>query len=266
MFNEIFKKYFFLSAEYSFFYLCLQYLCDKMTRKNALLRIAVSQLRFVKCNHGGRMEIELKYFIPDTDIIDKMWRESVFQRYGDVDSREEIDMKAVYYDTEDGILGNIDTVFGVRQEGSHRVATLKWNGVQHGSLYEREELNITIPESMACASILSAFAESEKGREIIQLIENRPLKEMVKTDYTRRIMRIDTGSAICEASLDTGRILTESGDADICELELELFSGDMEDIKEIGCDLKERFGLLPAEDSKYGRGLHLLKNGSKRRV
>ena len=56
-------------------------------------------------------------------------------------------------------------------------------------------------------------------------------------------MRIDTGKSICEAALDTGKIITAGGNADIRELELELFSGSVEDLEEIGSDIAERFSL-----------------------
>ncbi|MCI8285530.1 MAG: CYTH domain-containing protein [Firmicutes bacterium] len=209
------------------------------------------------------MEVELKYLIPNTDIIDEIWQEAVFQKYGDVDSHDQMDMKAVYYDTEDGLLSSMNVVFRVRKEGDHKVATLKWNGTQSESLHEREELSITIPDSMECDNILSIFKESEKGRELIDRINGSPLKAKLKSDFTRRTMRIDTGSSICEAALDVGKIITEAGDLDICELEIELFSGDVEDIKDIGADLAKRFKLGESAQSKYGRGMDLLKNSAK---
>lgn len=210
------------------------------------------------------MEIEFKYLIPDENIIDELWQEAVFKKYGDVDSRQAVQMKAVYYDTPDGTLNSVDAAFRIRHEGPHVVATIKWGGSQTEGLHEREELNIQLPESFDDSKpTLEVFAESEKGRELMELVGDRPLQKRVETDFLRRIRRIDTGSAICEAALDTGKIKTSAGDLDIRELELELYSGDIHDIEKIGKGLASRFDLVPGVKSKYGRGLELLQGSTE---
>ena len=60
----------------------------------------------------------------------------------------------------------------------------------------------------------------------------------------------------------TGKIITSGGNADIRELELELFSGDVEDIEAIGRDLAEKFSLRPGIVSKYARGIELYQKNS----
>lgn len=130
-------------------------------------------------------------------------------------------------------------------------------------LHEREELNLPLCEkSDAEEPSLKVFAESEKGRELIELAGERKLIPTVETSFTRRTMRIDTGKTICEAALDTGKIITSGGNADIRELELELFSGDVEDIEAIGRDLAEKFSLRPGIVSKYARGIELYQKNS----
>lgn len=210
------------------------------------------------------MEIELKYLIPDREIIDKMWQEAVFKEYGTVDSVSQVEMDAIYYDTDDRILGGADTAFRVRKEGPIYVATLKWGGHQHEGLHEREELNIQTHEDPAVhLPSLDIFAQHEKGRQLAELVGDKPLKALIQTSFTRQIMRIDTGSAICEAALDTGSIITPAGDLDICELEIELFSGDVHDIEKIGADLVKRFGLETGVESKFGRGIRLIEQMGK---
>ena len=142
------------------------------------------------------MEIEFKYLIPDESIVEKFWQEAVFKKYGDVDSRQSVQMRAAYYDTPDGILSSVDAAFRIRHEGPHVVATIKWGGRQKEGLHEREELNIQLADSFddSMAS-LDVFAESEKGRELIELIGDRPLQKKLETDFLRRIRRIDTGKA-----------------------------------------------------------------------
>ena len=92
------------------------------------------------------MEIELKYSIPDDGIIEKMWRQEVFEKYGTVDRNTTIPMSATYYDTEEGLLSSVDAAFRIRKEGRHFIATLKWNDKVQDGLFEREELNINLEE------------------------------------------------------------------------------------------------------------------------
>lgn len=207
------------------------------------------------------MEVELKYLIEDEETQKKLWNESVFKKYGDVDLHGETNMRAIYYDTRDGLLRDIDAAFRIRKENDRFVATLKWGGRSEHELHEREELNIPLssPED-AQRPTLKVFAESEKGRELIELVGDRELVPVVETSFTRKTMRIDTGESICEAALDAGKIITAGGNADIRELELELFSGSVEDLEEIGRDLAERFSLRAGVKSKYARGIELVKS------
>ena len=204
------------------------------------------------------MEVELKYLIEDEETQKKIWSESVFKKYGDVELRPETNMRAIYYDTRDRLLRSVDAAFRIRKENERMVATLKWGGRCRQELHEREELNIPLRNlSDAEKPTLTVFAESEKGRELIELVGERELIPVVETSFTRKTMRIDTGESICEAALDTGKIITANGNADIRELELELFSGNVGEIEEIGRDLAERFSLRAGVKSKYARGVEL---------
>ena len=67
-------------------------------------------------------------------------------------------------------------------------------------------------------------------------------------------------SELClvELAIDTGKIITDAGDAPIMELELELFAGDRDSIRRLGDRMCERYGLSPLDSSKFARGLALL--------
>lgn len=204
---------------------------------------------------GDHMEIELKYGIPDPAIIDSLWKEEVFGGYGSVDKNTMISMSATYYDTREGDLRKAKAAFRIRREGDQPVATLKWNDSVREGLFEREELNINLTDSDCDAPTLKKFAESESAVPLIETVGDRPLIPVIKTNFTRRIMRIDTGTTIFEADLDTGIIITSKKNLDICELEIELYSGSREELVHIGEDLAKRFGLIPGVKSKYQRGI-----------
>lgn len=201
------------------------------------------------------MEIEMKYSIPDETIIEKMWTQTVFEKYGSVDRNTVIQMAATYYDTADGLLSSVDAAFRTRREGNHYVATLKWNDSVRDGMFEREELNINIEESQSHEPTLQVFAESENSRPLLNLVGDRPLYATIETDFIRHVMRVDTGSVIFEADLDIGTIKAGEVTLPICELELELYSGSSEAMEKIGRDLAQKFGLIPGVKSKFQRGL-----------
>ncbi len=208
------------------------------------------------------MEVELKYQIPDTAVIDKMWRKDVFAGYGEIDDFSQVNMDALYYDTADFRLSSVDAAFRLRREDDTVIATLKWDGTQHGGLHEREELNITVNDDSVCSHpSLKIFEQSEEGRRLLELVGDDPLEEKMRMTFLRRLMRVDTGNAICEVALDTGKIITAAGELPIRELELELYSGDIADIKKLGKKLSEKFKIVPGTESKFLRGLNLLRAG-----
>lgn len=206
------------------------------------------------------MEIEMKYGIADKERAEELWDDPQLLAIGDLSSRETILMKAVYFDTEDHVLSENDMAFRVRMEGSRIVASLKWAGSAVAGYHTRQEINIPVTdESYFINPPTDLFKESEQGRELIRLVGDEKLHNMIENRFLRRKMRVDPGNAICEVAVDTGEIVTDGGSIPICELEIELYSGEPEEIKDMGAMLSEKYGLIPENRSKYARGLSLLK-------
>ena len=59
-------------------------------------------------------------------------------------------------------------------------------------------------------------------------------------------------------SFDEGEIRTAGGTAPISEVEVELYSGDQDDMIALGKELAAKYNLTPGNKSKYQRGLELL--------
>lgn len=201
------------------------------------------------------MEIELKYNIPDKETAEKIWENELYGAYEEPDSREEIFMDAYYYDTEDFSLSDNDMAYRVRKEGEGWVAALKWKGCAEGALHKREELSIPVDGSEPDTSV---FCQNESGRHLESIVAGRELICMIRSSIARKRFRIDTGNGIYEFSIDRGKVVTPLGEEPVLEVEVELFSGDTEELQTIGENLKEQFGLEDSEESKYGRGLRLL--------
>lgn len=210
------------------------------------------------------MEIEIKYSIIGQKIGDKLWQDEILSEMEDENSREYIEMKSAYFDTDDYVLSENDIAFRVRKENKRVVASLKWGGKNDGALHERQEFNVPMDnEDSFRRPDAAVFKESEIGENILRLIDERPLIQLMEITYLRRCFRIDTGKSLIEVSIDEGEIMTENGTEPINEVELELFTGDVEDLLRVGTSLCERYDLEEETESKYARGLKLLNMGKK---
>ncbi|NLY70250.1 MAG: CYTH domain-containing protein [Clostridiales bacterium] len=207
------------------------------------------------------MEIELKYLIKDKNVAEAIWEDPYLEEFGEVDSKETVYMKAAYFDTEDYILSKNDIAFRIRMEGNRVVASLKWNGSSEEGLHVREEVNVPVDDP-ACFLQPSPdiFKESEQGRIMMDLVGDKVLNNLLEMHFIRRRIRLDTHKSIFELAIDTGEIITNDGTLPICELEIELFSGEEEDLLSIGEYVAEKYQLTPLNESKYARGLKFLSN------
>jgi len=206
------------------------------------------------------LEIELKYKIHDKSQLKEIMGDSDLKAIEEKGSHEEIYMKAAYFDTKDGVLSKNDIAFRVRMEGVKVVGTLKWNDSNNGGLYTREEINVPINSAICFLNPDPAiFKESDMGKDLLELLNGRPLCCVLEMKFLRNRRRIDTGKAICELSLDEGEIITDYGNAVIREMEIELYSGEQSDMIRIGQKIAGKYGLEPELESKYARGLKLIE-------
>lgn len=201
------------------------------------------------------MEIELKYRVPGEDIAGRIWENELFSDMEEESSREELRLVGRYYDTEDRRLADSGIAYRVRKEGEHYIATVKWKGESEDGLHSREELSIPVADHEADIAV---FSESSVGPRLEELAEGRELICIMETEIDRRRFRIDTGTGIFELSVDSGQVKTDCGCEEILEVEVELFSGETEELVKIGEKLQKKYGLDAEDTSKYAKGLHLL--------
>jgi len=205
------------------------------------------------------MEIELKYSVSSGKIAERIWKDEELKLIEEKNSRDMNEFRGTYYDTEDHLLFKNDIAFRFRKEGKKLVASLKWSGTNDGALHQREELNMNLGEGEIpkCPNP-DVFKESSEGTDLLKLLDGKPLKHMMEVNVLRKSFRVDTGDSLVEISLDDGEIVTKEGNEPVCEMEIELFSGNQEDLVKLGERLRERYCLEPEKDSKFARGLKLL--------
>jgi len=201
------------------------------------------------------MEIELKYSIDTPELADEIWKDKLFFHLEEEGSREERSFAAKYFDTADDDLKKEEMAYRVRKEGDRWVASLKWKGHSEGALHVREEINVPVADSTPDPEV---FRESEIGGHLLEVIGGKPLECLLETNFQRRSFRIDTGKGIFELSVDQGKIITPYGDEIISEVEIELFSGETEELERLGEVLCQKYGLEKEDRSKYARGIDLI--------
>jgi len=204
------------------------------------------------------MEIELKFLVDEEFTRDRFFNDGHLKELAAQETFETIAMKAVYYDTEDGDMMEREIAFRIRHEDDRLVATLKWGGGAEEGLHERGELNVTVDEAFCAAPKASIFAGSEIYEAIGPEVGEKLLHPVMEMEYIRKQVHIDTGRSISVLSYDEGEIRTTGGTAPISELELELYSGDQEDMVALGRELAVKYNLKPGNVSKYQRGLELM--------
>ena len=205
------------------------------------------------------MEIELKYLLTEDIAKDRIFADHHLLEIKDPDSEETIPMRAIYLDTEDGSLRQKEMAFRVRLEDERRVATMKWGGSAEGGLHARGELNVPVDKAFVQDPSIEVFRGSEIYEEIAEAVGDKKLVPVMEMEFTRRQMRVDTGRSISVVSLDDGVIRTAKGEEPIAELEVELYSGDQEDMMRLGEELAAKYNLVPSDHSKFQKGLMLLE-------
>lgn len=204
------------------------------------------------------MEVELKYLIEEDIARERIFGDKHLAEIMDEGSEEEIEMRATYYDTDDMDLCKKEIAFRVRKENNCPVATLKWGGKVESNLHMRGELNVTVDEEYAKNPTLDIF----KGSEIYDVIEeamgDKSLTPLFEANCLRKQIRVDTGKSISVVSMDIGEIVTAKGNAPIGEVEVELYSGDADDMIALGEELAAKYNLTKGTKSKFQVGLELL--------
>ncbi len=157
-------------------------------------------------------------------------------------------MQTTYYDTPERSLAPRRITLRRRLENERSVICVKapLAGAEDRHLHGEWELEGESPaESLPRLIAMGAPPELGELRELIPVCG---------AEFRRRaaLLRFPDGSA-CELALDCGRLFGRNGERPLCELELEQKAGSPQAALALCRTLRERFGLVPQELSKYAR-------------
>ncbi len=165
-------------------------------------------------------------------------------------------LRSVYFDTEAGDLARQNCALRVRSVNRRHLLTFKWPGTFAGGAFERGEAEVPCPSEALEPALL--------GPDIAALLEaicqGRPLQPVFATDVKRLTHRLHPGASAIEIAFDSGLILAGDQTLPICEIELELKSGQAADLYALGISLADSFPVTLGVQSKSERGA-LLRSG-----
>jgi triphosphatase len=170
---------------------------------------------------------------------------------GSVSSQERL--ISTYYDTEDLVLKQRGLTLRVREQAGRFIQTVKTDDLIGISILSRGEWEDAVVDNRPDPGA------RQSGPHLPEGIAG-DLRPLFVTDVTRTKVEIEpvTQTRI-EAAIDEGEIRVAGGDAveAICEVELELKSGDAAALYDLGSRLLEKAQIRIETRSKSERGYHL---------
>lgn len=196
------------------------------------------------------MEIELKLRLPPGALAalraDPLWAQTRA-------TRRQLDN--IYFDTPGQALAQAGIGLRLRSDGKHWLQTAKGGGGSRAGLHQREEIEFAVagPELEWDPLAGTAF-------EPVLAPLKEQLQPQFRTRFEREIRRV-TGPAggLIEVAIDEGDILAHGRREPLCEVELELLDGPVDDLFALALLLVERHPLVLDNRSKAERGGRLAR-------
>lgn len=161
------------------------------------------------------------------------------------------EMETTYYDTPDGGLSQRHITLRRRFENGRSVCTVK----TPVSGYGRGEWECDCDDIAEAIDRLVALGAS---RELLYLTAEG-VQPICGAKFTRLALSLEYRGAELELALDRGVLLGGGKEIPLCEVEVELKSGQPEEAVAFAEGLAKKFGLQPQPKSKFRRALALAK-------
>ncbi|MFY0640765.1 MAG: CYTH domain-containing protein [Bermanella sp.] len=200
-------------------------------------------------------EVELKLSLPSHGVANFIQDENLGLPQG-----APLELDNQYFDTPDLALNKAHAALRVRKSQHGYKQTLKNKGQAIAGLHERGEWEYDIASPQIDWSLFANDIQLDAElREQIQPI--------FKTDFSRHVWLKQFGESEIELVLDEGLIHNKSENQshngtsqsiNLCEIELELKSGRVEDLFTFAKQLAQKHPLVPCDINKAERGYGLL--------
>ncbi len=194
-------------------------------------------------------EIELKFIVNHSAV--EALRDHLNTLGGE--HHDPVQLLNVYYETPDNWLRGHDMGLRIRGENGRYEMTMKVAGRVTGGLHQRPEYNVALSE--ANLDLAQFPVEVWPNNELPADLASR-VQPLFSTDFYREKWLVDVDGSQIEIALDLGEVKTGEFAEPICELELELLSGETRAVLKLASQLVSQTGLRQGSLSKAARGYH----------
>ena len=198
------------------------------------------------------MELEFKLAVSSPALLEKILFDPQIAEVRKENYRL-IHMATIYYDTPDSRLQTRRWTLRLRQENARLVATLKTPAAGKA----RGEWEC---EAASIQAAIPLLLEQGAPAELPEILDGEPLIPVCAAQFTRRAADVAfADGTVCEFCGDIGMLVGGANEEDLCEVEIELKSGDAGVAEAFARELQARFGLREEPRSKFARAAALTK-------
>lgn len=162
-----------------------------------------------------------------------------------------------YFDTPELALNQNKTALRIRKVSNQFIQTLKTKGQSINGLHQRREWEWPLPANKLNTDLLK-ICDAWPMDIKLDLLE-----PVFETNFTRQKAVLGWRESSFELALDQGEVISANQSTPINELEVELLSGNTEDLLALGELLKTNLSLEPDNVSKAERGYDLFSEAKK---
>ena len=191
------------------------------------------------------LEFELKYTATE---------QAQAQMLSLAENWEPIEMETTYYDTPSGALSGRKYTLRCRLENGVSICTVKTpaaNGARGEWETPCEDIQAAIPVLCKLGAPVDLSTLTAGG-----------LTAVCGARFTRQAAVVRQGDSLLEIALDHGVLFSGSLQEPLCEIEVELKSGEPSDALTYANMLALQFSLIPQPHSKFRRALSLYKEAN----
>lgn len=191
------------------------------------------------------MEIELKLRLPSSALAelraDPLWARTRT-------TRKQLDN--IYFDTPQRALARAGIGLRLRSDDRRWLQTVKGGGTSRAGLHRREEIEFAV----AGPALEWAPLAGSAFWPVLEPLKDQ-LQPQFQTRFKREIRRVaGAAGGVIEVAIDEGEILASEHREPLCEVELELLNGPVDDLFALALLLVERHPLVLDNRSKAERG------------
>ena len=178
-----------------------------------------------------------------------------FVRMAIVSGPEKIQMKASYYDSEDGFLSNkMHAALRLRSENGKKICCLKIPKGGEGACRIREEYEIP---AESISEGISRLPSAGADEQICRLLASMKMQKICSTDFVRRSYSLKTERFSAELSFDSGFAIKGDKKAEIRDIELEFKEGSEAEFHAWAALLSDKHSLKEEKLSKFAQAMSL---------